>query len=99
MSISNEGLLVILFVGIVAGWIASKVVAGGGFGLIGDLVVGILGSLIGDWALPRMGIYLGVGTVAMIVNATLGAIALLLALRLFSRAGGRGWGVRWGRRW
>jgi uncharacterized membrane protein YeaQ/YmgE (transglycosylase-associated protein family) len=99
MSVSNEGLLVILLVGVLAGWIAGKVVAGTGFGLIGDLVVGVLGAVIGDWALPRMGIYLGVGIVALIVNATIGAIALLLVLRLFSRAGRGGWSARWGRRW
>ena len=99
MSISNEGLLVILVVGIVAGWLAGKLVAGGGFGLIGDLVVGVVGALIGDWLLPRLGIYLGVGIVALIVNATLGAIVLLLLLRLASSAGPRRWRARWGRRW
>ena len=56
MHMSNESLLVILFVGLVAGWLAGQVVRGAGFGLIGDLVIGIIGAFIGDWVLPRVGI-------------------------------------------
>ena len=55
MHISNESLLVILVVGLVAGWLAGKIVRGAGFGLIGDLVIGIIGAFIGDWLLPRIG--------------------------------------------
>ena len=93
MHMSNESLLVILLVGIVAGWLAGKIVRGTGFGIIGDLLVGIVGAFIGNWLLPRAGIHLGTGVVAAIVNATLGAILLLLVVRLFGGAG------RWGRRW
>lgn len=101
MSMSNEGLLVVLIVGIVAGWLAGKVVRGGSFGLIGDLIVGVLGALIGDWLLPRLNIHLGVGMVALIVNATIGAVLLLVVLRLLSgsRGWGGGWASGWGRRW
>ena len=53
---SGESLLVILFVGLVAGWLAGQIVRGTGFGLIGDIVVGILGALIGGWLMPRLGI-------------------------------------------
>jgi len=95
MSLSNESLLVILVVGIIAGWLAGQIVRGGGFGLIGDLVVGVIGAFIGDWLLPRLGVHLGVGTVALIVNATIGAIVLLFLIRLFT--GGR-YGSRWGGR-
>ena len=56
MHLSNQSLLVILFVGIVAGWLAGRVMEGGGFGLIGDLLVGLIGAFIGDWLLPRLGI-------------------------------------------
>lgn len=73
MSLSNESLLVILFVGVIAGWLASHLVRGGGFGLIGDLVLGVIGAFIGDWLLPRLNIHLGVGTLALIINATIGA--------------------------
>jgi uncharacterized membrane protein YeaQ/YmgE (transglycosylase-associated protein family) len=93
MHLSNQGLLVIVFVGIVAGWLAGRVMEGGGFGLIGDLLVGLVGAFIGDWLLPRLGIHLGVGIVSSIVNAFAGAVVLLLVLRLFNG----GWGYR--RRW
>jgi uncharacterized membrane protein YeaQ/YmgE (transglycosylase-associated protein family) len=77
------------------------VVRGGGFGLIGDLIVGVVGAFIGDWLLPRLGIQLGVGMVSLIVDATIGAIVLLLILRLVGGGGGFGsrWGWRGGRRW
>jgi uncharacterized membrane protein YeaQ/YmgE (transglycosylase-associated protein family) len=101
MHLSNESLLVIVVVGIVAGWLAGRIVQGGGFGLIGDLIVGLVGAFIGDWLLPELNIHLGVGIVALIINALIGAIALLLILRLISGGmGGRGWGGRgWVRRW
>jgi uncharacterized membrane protein YeaQ/YmgE (transglycosylase-associated protein family) len=100
MYLSNQSLLVILVVGIVAGWLAGRVMEGGGFGLIGDLVVGLIGALIGDWLLPRLGIHLGVGLVALIVNAFVGAVVLLLILRLVGgRWGGWGYRGRWLRRW
>jgi uncharacterized membrane protein YeaQ/YmgE (transglycosylase-associated protein family) len=97
MYFSNESLLVIVVVGIVAGWLAGQIVRGGGFGLIGDLIVGVLGAFIGDWLLPRLNIHLGVGTVALIITATIGAIVLLILLRVL--AGNRGWGGGWGRGW
>jgi uncharacterized membrane protein YeaQ/YmgE (transglycosylase-associated protein family) len=91
MHLSNESLLIIILVGIIAGWLAGKIVDGGGFGLIGDLIVGIVGAFIGDWLLPQLHIHLGVGIVSLIVNATLGAIVLLAVLRVvFGRR-------RWGR--
>jgi uncharacterized membrane protein YeaQ/YmgE (transglycosylase-associated protein family) len=97
MYMSNESLLVILLVGIVAGWLAGKIVRGTGFGIVGDLLVGIVGAFIGNWFLPRLGIHLGTGMVSAIVNATVGAILLLLVVRLLAGAGG--WGSRWGGRW
>jgi uncharacterized membrane protein YeaQ/YmgE (transglycosylase-associated protein family) len=99
MTLSNESLIVILLVGIVAGWLAGLLVRGVGFGLIGDLVVGVVGAFIGDWLLPRLNIHLGTGTVGLIVHATIGAVILLLIVRLV-RGGGR-WGVGGGyrRRW
>jgi uncharacterized membrane protein YeaQ/YmgE (transglycosylase-associated protein family) len=99
MSLSNESLLVIVFVGIVAGFLAGKIVDGGGFGLIGDLIVGVVGAFIGDWLLPRLNIHLGVGIVALIINATIGAIILLVIIRVVSGNRSRGWGGGWGSRW
>ena len=96
---SGESLLVILFVGLIAGWLAGHIVRGTGFGVIGDLVVGIVGAFIGGWQLPRLGVHLGVGVIAAILDATIGAILLLLVVRLV-RCGGYweagGWGPRWG---
>ena len=96
MYLSNQSLLVILVVGIVAGWLAGRVMAGGGFGLIGDLIVGLVGAFIGDWLLPRLNIHLGVGMIALIINATLGAVVLLAIIRVVT--GRRGWGGGWGAR-
>jgi uncharacterized membrane protein YeaQ/YmgE (transglycosylase-associated protein family) len=95
MYLSNENLLVIVVVGVIAGWLAGEVMRGAGFGLIGDLIIGLLGALIGGWLLPLLGIHLGAGVVAMIVNAFIGAIVLLLIVRLIER--GSGW--RYRRRW
>jgi uncharacterized membrane protein YeaQ/YmgE (transglycosylase-associated protein family) len=94
MHLSNESLLVIIFVGIVAGWLAGRVMEGGGFGLIGDLIVGLIGAFIGDWLLPQLGVHFGTGIVPLIINAFIGAVILLLILRLV----GGGYGRRWGRR-
>jgi uncharacterized membrane protein YeaQ/YmgE (transglycosylase-associated protein family) len=82
MQISNEGILVILFVGLVAGWLAGKVVRGTGFGLIGDLIVGIAGALVASLLFPRLGIHLGTGIVSEIVFSAIGAVLLLLIVRL-----------------
>lgn len=86
---SNEGLIIILVVGLVSGWLAGQIVKGTGLGIIGDLVFGILGAYIGSWLLPRLGIHLGVGILSAIVNATLGAVVLLALIKVV-RGGGRG---------
>ena len=87
MSLSNESILVILVVGIVAGWLAGKVVRGTGFGLIGDLLVGVAGALVASWLFPRLGIHLGSGMVSEIIYSALGAIILLLIVRLIRGRG------------
>ncbi len=103
MHLSNQSLLVILLVGLVAGWLAGKIVRGAGFGLIGDLIIGVIGAFIGDWLLPQLGIALGAGLVPAIINATIGAVLLLFVVRLLSGGFGGygyagGWGGGWGRR-
>ena len=82
MQLSNESLLVILFVGLIAGWLAGKVVRGTGFGLIGDLIVGVAGALVASLLFPRLGITLGTGIVREILYSAIGAIILLLVVRL-----------------
>ncbi len=79
---SGESILVILVVGVLAGFLAGKIVRGTGFGLIADLCIGIVGALIAGWLFPRLGISLGTGIVAAIISATIGAILLLVVLRL-----------------
>jgi len=91
MRLSNESLLVILAVGLVAGWLAGKIVRGAGYGLVGDIAIGVIGAFIGDWLLPRLGIHLGSGMLNLAVNATLGAVVLLLIVSLVS---GGGWSRR-----
>jgi uncharacterized membrane protein YeaQ/YmgE (transglycosylase-associated protein family) len=78
MYMSSESLLMILFVGLVAGWLAGQLVQGTGFGLIGDLIIGIAGAFIGGWLLPQLGMHLGTETISAIIDATIGALILLL---------------------
>ena len=89
MDMSTESILVILVVGIVAGWLAGKIVRGTGFGLIGDLLVGIAGAFVAAWLFPRFGIHIGTGIVADIIYSALGAIILLLVVGVI-RGLGRG---------
>ena len=87
MAISNEGLLVIVVVGLIAGWLAGQLVQGPGFGLIGDINIGVIGAFIGAWLLPRLGIRIGAGLVSAIASATIGAVLLLVILRVVQRGG------------
>ena len=91
MHLSDHGLIVILVVGIAAGWLAGNVVRGNRFGLVGDAAIGIVGALIGDWLLHRLGIHFSSGIIGLAINAAIGAIVSLLALRLM---GASGWGGR-----
>jgi uncharacterized membrane protein YeaQ/YmgE (transglycosylase-associated protein family) len=74
----------LLLVGLIAGWLASMLVGAGGHGVIGDIVVGILGALIGGWLFG--GMWPAGGLLGSILVATLGAIILLVLLRLIRRA-------------
>src|SRR6202048_4703147 len=88
MQLSNESILVILFVGLIAGWLAGKIVRGTGFGIIGDILVGIAGALVASFLFPKLGIHLGSGLVSNIIYSAIGAVVLLLIVRLI-RTGGR----------
>lgn len=81
-----ESLLVFLIVGAIAGWLAGLIVKGYGFGLIGNIVVGIIGAFIAGWLFPTLGISLGTGIVAAIIHAVIGAVILLVLIRLIKRA-------------
>lgn len=83
---SIESLLVFLVIGGVAGWLAGLLVKGFGFGLLGNIVVGIVGAFIAGWLFPTLGVSLGSGIVAAILHATIGAAVLLLLIRVLKRA-------------
>jgi uncharacterized membrane protein YeaQ/YmgE (transglycosylase-associated protein family) len=75
-----------IIVGLVAGWLAGVIMKGGGFGVIGDIVVGIVGALIGGWLFSTMGVSAGGGLLGAIIVALIGAIILIFLLRLIKRA-------------
>ncbi len=75
-----------IIVGLVAGWLAGVIMKGGGFGVIGDIVVGIIGALIGGWLFSTMGVSAGGGLLGAIIVALIGAIILIFLLRLIKRA-------------
>jgi uncharacterized membrane protein YeaQ/YmgE (transglycosylase-associated protein family) len=86
MAIDAQTLIIWLIIGAVAGWLAGQIMAGGGFGLVGNIIVGIVGALVGGWLLPRLGIYIGGGIIAAIINAAIGAVIVLFVIGLVKRA-------------
>ena len=73
-----------ILIGLVAGWLAGVIMKGGGYGVVGDIVVGVVGALIGGWLFTRMG-GTSVGLLGAIVVATVGSIILIFLLRLVKR--------------
>ena len=85
MYLSGESILVILLVGLIAGWLAGQIMKGGGFGLVGDIIVGIVGAFIAGVLFPRLGFAFGNPLVGSIIAAVVGACLLLFILRLVRR--------------
>jgi uncharacterized membrane protein YeaQ/YmgE (transglycosylase-associated protein family) len=81
-----ESLLVFILIGAIAGWLAGQLVKGYGFGLIGNIAVGIVGAFIAGFLFPAIGVSLGGGVIAAIIHATIGAVILLVLLRLIRQA-------------
>ncbi len=81
-----ESILILLVIGAVAGWLAGLVVKGGGFGLVGDIVVGIVGALVAGFLFPALGLHLGSGIIGTIIAAAIGAIIFLVIIKLIKRA-------------
>lgn len=75
-----------VLIGLVAGWLAGKVMGSGGYGVIGDIVVGVIGALIGGFIFGMLGISAGGGLIGSLVVATIGAIILLFLVRLIKKA-------------
>lgn len=80
------GLLTVCIIGAIAGWLAGQIVKGGGFGLVGDILVGVAGSFLAGFLLPRIGLPTPGGLIGVILYATAGAVILLLLIRLIRRA-------------
>ena len=78
-------LIIFLAIGAVAGWLAGVAMKGGGFGLLGDIVIGIIGAVIGGWLFGFLGITTG-GIVGAIITAFVGACLLLFVIRLIKKA-------------
>ena len=75
-------LLATLLIGLLAGWLGSVIFKGGGLGLLGNIVVGILGSFVGYWLLGKFGISLGTGWIGAVLTGALGAIFILAIVNL-----------------
>jgi uncharacterized membrane protein YeaQ/YmgE (transglycosylase-associated protein family) len=82
----TESLIIFLIIGAIAGWLAGLLVKGYGFGLLGNIAVGIIGAFIAGWLFPRIGFSLGSSVADAIIHATIGAVILLLVIRLVRRA-------------
>jgi len=80
----TQNLILFLFVGLVAGWLAGRIMKGRGFGLVGDLLVGVIGAFFGVWLFGLLGISAG-GILGLLVASLIGALLLLYVLRLVKR--------------
>jgi uncharacterized membrane protein YeaQ/YmgE (transglycosylase-associated protein family) len=80
-----DSLIAMLLVGAIAGWLAGKLVRGFGFGLLWNIIIGIIGAFIGVWLLTAMHFQPGSGFIGSIVNATIGAVVLLVIIGLIKR--------------
>jgi uncharacterized membrane protein YeaQ/YmgE (transglycosylase-associated protein family) len=82
--VSVENLIIFLLVGVAAGWLAGRIMKGGGFGLFGDMIVGVIGAFLGGWLFGLLGISAG-GLLGLLVTAFVGAVVLLFLIRLVKR--------------
>ena len=74
-----------ILIGLVAGWLAGQLMKGGGFGIVGDIVVGVIGALLGGFLFSTLGVSTGGGLIGSLIVATIGACVLLFLLRLIKR--------------
>jgi uncharacterized membrane protein YeaQ/YmgE (transglycosylase-associated protein family) len=78
-----EQLIVTLLIGAIAGWLAGKLTKGGGFGIIKNIILGIIGAVVGGWLFDLIGISIGGEWIGPIVTATVGAIVLIVVIGMF----------------
>jgi uncharacterized membrane protein YeaQ/YmgE (transglycosylase-associated protein family) len=84
MDMELQTLLIILAVGAVAGWLAGVIMKGSGYGLLGDIVIGIIGAFVGGFLFGLLG-FEAVGLIGRIISATVGAVVLIFILRLLKK--------------
>lgn len=75
-----------ILIGLAAGWLAGQLVKGGGFGVVGDIVVGVIGALLGGFLFDTFGVSTGGGLLGSLLVATVGAVVLLFGIRLIKSA-------------
>ena len=81
-----SSLIWFLLIGLIAGWLAGQVMKGGGFGVIGDMIVGVIGAFLGGWLFGVLGISAGGSLIGSLITAFVGAVILIFLLRLIKRA-------------
>ncbi|HEV7659187.1 MAG TPA: GlsB/YeaQ/YmgE family stress response membrane protein [Allosphingosinicella sp.] len=88
MNLDSQSIVIIIVVGVVAGFLAGVIVRGYGLGLVGNLIVGVLGAFLANWLLPKLGVthIVDNGLVNGILFATIGAVVLLLLVGLVRRS-------------
>ncbi|MBL9059977.1 MAG: GlsB/YeaQ/YmgE family stress response membrane protein [Mangrovicoccus sp.] len=80
------GLIIAILIGAIAGWLAGLIVRGGGFGFLGNVVLGIVGAVVASYALPAIGLHMGGGFFDSVLSAMIGAIIVLVVIRLVKKA-------------
>ena len=75
-----------ILIGIAAGWLAGQLFKGSGFGIVGDMIVGVIGAILGGWIFRQVGVSTGSGLLGALVTATIGALLLLFVLSLFKKS-------------
>jgi uncharacterized membrane protein YeaQ/YmgE (transglycosylase-associated protein family) len=79
-------IIIWLIIGAIAGWLAGQIMSGGGFGLVGNIIVGIVGAIVAGWLFPYLGFSIGGEFIGAIINALIGAIIVLFVIGLVKRA-------------
>jgi uncharacterized membrane protein YeaQ/YmgE (transglycosylase-associated protein family) len=81
----TDSLIMVLIIGGIAGWLAGIIMKGGGFGVVGNIVIGIIGAILGGFLFGLLGVAAG-GLIGTLVMATLGAVVLLYVVKILKKA-------------
>lgn len=81
----TNDLIFTIIIGAVSGWLAGQIRQGYGFGLLGNIIVGILGAFVGGWLFRQLGVSLGGGLMSTIATSVIGALVLLFLIGLFKK--------------